>query len=173
MQMSRDITMAERVGFEPTEACTSHAFEACPFGRSGTSPPARLTAIRFGHDSTGRPDRVISPLKSGSSWSDTLSDGSFWMTGRFAEPHPTCQNRRQGEDSVTADLHTPTEHVFKLLVTGPFAAGKTSLIQSVSHTPVVETDVDTSGGEALVKAGTPPSPWISVPTSPRPETFGC
>ncbi len=55
---------------------------------------------------------------------------------------------------MTADLHTPTEHVFKLLVTGPFAAGKTSLIQSVSHTPVVETDVDTSGGEALVKART-------------------
>ncbi len=39
----------------------------------------------------------------------------------------------------------PTEHVFKLLVTGPFAAGKTSLIQSVSQTPVVDTDVATSG----------------------------
>ena len=30
--------LAEGVGFEPTEACTSHAFEACPFGRSGTLP---------------------------------------------------------------------------------------------------------------------------------------
>ena len=47
-----------------------------------------------------------------------------------------------------------TEHVFKLLVTGPFAAGKTSLIQSVSQTPVVETDVATSGEEATVKART-------------------
>jgi small GTP-binding protein len=47
-----------------------------------------------------------------------------------------------------------TEHVFKLLVTGPFAAGKTSLIQSVSQTPVVETDVATSGQEAAVKART-------------------
>ena len=55
---------------------------------------------------------------------------------------------------MTADMHSPTEHVFKLLVTGPFAAGKTSLIQSVSHTPVVETDVDTSGGEATIKART-------------------
>ena len=45
-----------------------------------------------------------------------------------------------------------TEHVFKLLVTGPFAAGKTSLIQSVSQTPVVSTDVATSGAEAGVKA---------------------
>lgn len=47
-----------------------------------------------------------------------------------------------------------TEHVFKLLITGPFAAGKTSLIQSVSQTPVVETDVATSGAEAAVKART-------------------
>ena len=47
-----------------------------------------------------------------------------------------------------------TEHVFKLLVTGPFAAGKTSLIQAVSQTPVVDTDVDTSGTESDVKART-------------------
>jgi small GTP-binding protein len=46
------------------------------------------------------------------------------------------------------------EHVFKLLITGPFAAGKTSLIQSVSQTPVVDTDVATSGDEAGVKART-------------------
>ncbi len=46
------------------------------------------------------------------------------------------------------------EHVFKLLVTGPFAAGKTSLIQSVSQTPVVDTDVATSGDEAAVKGRT-------------------
>jgi small GTP-binding protein len=46
------------------------------------------------------------------------------------------------------------EHVFKILVTGPYAAGKTSLIQSVSQTPVVETDVVTSGIEAAVKATT-------------------
>ena len=51
-----------------------------------------------------------------------------------------------------ADAHD--EHVFKILVTGPFAAGKTSLIQAVSQTPVVETDVDTSGDEAEVKART-------------------
>ena len=34
--------LAEGVGFEPTEACTSHAFEACPFGRSGILPGGRL-----------------------------------------------------------------------------------------------------------------------------------
>jgi small GTP-binding protein len=45
-------------------------------------------------------------------------------------------------------------HVFKILVTGPFAAGKTSLIQSVSQTPVVCTDVLTSADEAAVKAMT-------------------
>lgn len=45
-------------------------------------------------------------------------------------------------------------HVFKILVTGPFAAGKTSLIQSVSQTPVVSTDVVTSGEESEVKEHT-------------------
>jgi signal recognition particle receptor subunit beta len=49
---------------------------------------------------------------------------------------------------------SPRSHVFKLLVTGPFAAGKTSLIQAVSQTPVVDTDVATSGPEAAVKART-------------------
>ena len=32
--------LAVAVGFEPTEACTSHAFEACSFGRSDTLPPS-------------------------------------------------------------------------------------------------------------------------------------
>lgn len=55
---------------------------------------------------------------------------------------------------MTVDGRSRAEHVFKLLVTGPFAAGKTSLIQSVSQTPVVSTDVDTSGCEANVKSQT-------------------
>ena len=46
------------------------------------------------------------------------------------------------------------DHTFKILVTGPFAAGKTSLIQSVSQTPVVSTDVVTSGDESDVKGET-------------------
>ena len=46
------------------------------------------------------------------------------------------------------------EHVFKLLITGPFAAGKTTLIQSVSQTPVVDTDVVTTGDESAVKSRT-------------------
>jgi len=47
-----------------------------------------------------------------------------------------------------------TDHTFKILVTGPYAAGKTSLIQSVSQTQVISTDVVTSGDEADVKAHT-------------------
>ncbi len=43
---------------------------------------------------------------------------------------------------------------FKILVTGPFAAGKTSLIQSVSQTQVISTDVKTSGEESDVKSHT-------------------
>lgn len=55
---------------------------------------------------------------------------------------------------MVAEMMPRAEHVFKLLVTGPFAAGKTSLIQAVSQTPVVETDVETSGAEAAVKSRT-------------------
>lgn len=47
-----------------------------------------------------------------------------------------------------------TDHTFKILVTGPFAAGKTSLIQAVSQSPVVTTEVATTGDEASVKANT-------------------
>ena len=47
-----------------------------------------------------------------------------------------------------------SDQTFKILVTGPFAAGKTSLIQSVSQTQVVSTDVITSGDESDVKSHT-------------------
>jgi uncharacterized protein len=43
---------------------------------------------------------------------------------------------------------------FKILVTGPFAAGKTSMIQSVSQTRIISTDVVTSGDESDVKSHT-------------------
>jgi len=46
------------------------------------------------------------------------------------------------------------DHVVKLLVTGPFAAGKTTLIAAVSQTPVVDTEVTTTGDEATVKPRT-------------------
>src|SRR6266704_714161 len=34
----RPAGLAERVGFEPTIRCRIHAFQACAFGRSATSP---------------------------------------------------------------------------------------------------------------------------------------
>ena len=57
----------------------------------------------------------------------------------------------QGPAAPLAELCPTRGHVFKILVTGPFAAGKTSLIQSVSQTPVVCTDVRTTGDEATTK----------------------
>ena len=36
--VSYAVFMAEEVGFEPTETCASHAFQACRFGRSRTPP---------------------------------------------------------------------------------------------------------------------------------------
>lgn len=55
---------------------------------------------------------------------------------------------------MSSTTQPQVQHVFKLLVTGPFAAGKTSLIQAVSMTPIVETDVATTGAEAVVKERT-------------------
>jgi hypothetical protein len=44
--------MAEGVGFEPTEACASRAFQARRFGRSRT-PPNRHR-VRLHHENDGR-----------------------------------------------------------------------------------------------------------------------
>lgn len=54
---------------------------------------------------------------------------------------------------MTAHDVSPAQHVFKLLVTGPSAAGKTSLISAVSQTPVVDTDTATSGSDAGSQVG--------------------
>jgi len=43
---------------------------------------------------------------------------------------------------------------FKVVVAGPFAAGKTTFIQSISQTTVIGTEAPTSGSEASVKATT-------------------
>ena len=69
-----------------------------------------------------------------------------------SDPHvDEASSRDEREaDTVAASIH----YTFKILVTGPFAAGKTSLIQSVSQTEVVSTDVVTSGDESDVKAHT-------------------
>lgn len=72
------------------------------------------------------------------------------------EPHaddaPTRDRRRDSREADAAE--STIHHTFKILVTGPFAAGKTSLIQSVSQTDVVSTDVVTSGDESDVKSHT-------------------
>ena len=75
----------------------------------------------------------------------------------LVEPsHPHSGDIDDRSDDVISDgpAASAVEHTFKILVTGPFAAGKTSLIQSVSQTDVVSTDVLTSGDESDVKAHT-------------------
>jgi hypothetical protein len=52
LSMSRDIAVAERVGFEPTVTCATHDFQSCRIGRSRT-PPA--TATRFGQGTDTMP----------------------------------------------------------------------------------------------------------------------
>ena len=50
---------AEGVGFEPTEALASHAFQACPFGRSGNPPEGPHSGHRMARVSS---DRIV-PLR--------------------------------------------------------------------------------------------------------------
>jgi signal recognition particle receptor subunit beta len=45
-------------------------------------------------------------------------------------------------------------HSFKVVVAGPFAAGKSTLLRSISSSPVVGTEQPTSGAESGVKATT-------------------
>lgn len=68
-------------------------------------------------------------------------------------------NDREMSDAPPVGASAPDDaptgdHTFKILVTGPFAAGKTSLIQAVSQTDVVSTDVVTSRDESDVKGET-------------------
>lgn len=64
------------------------------------------------------------------------------------------RDERTTDDADDKEPEIPVAHTFKILVTGPFAAGKTSLIRSVSQTDVVSTDVVTSGDESDVKEHT-------------------
>lgn len=56
-------------------------------------------------------------------------------------------------DTIAADAGT-VAHSFKIVVAGPFAAGKSTLIREISDTGVVGTEAPTSGPESLVKETT-------------------
>src|SRR3954451_21467304 len=56
---------AVAVGFEPTEACTSHAFEACSFGRSDTPPSNRLQAPLMAEERTEQRGGLLGPDPAG------------------------------------------------------------------------------------------------------------
>src|SRR2546430_6393037 len=69
---NRDLAqLAERVGFEPTIRCRIHAFQACAFGRSATSPVVLLPplaeelpqhrAALLREDRAGHRDAVVEP----------------------------------------------------------------------------------------------------------------
>ncbi len=49
-----DIDVAEGVGFEPTEACASHAFQACRFGRFRIPPGMKDTVAETSSRAEGR-----------------------------------------------------------------------------------------------------------------------
>jgi hypothetical protein len=51
----------ERVGFEPTVPLGTHAFQTCPFGRSGTSPRIRIPGVKESR-SPGSCTRILGSL---------------------------------------------------------------------------------------------------------------
>src|SRR3954466_11520343 len=51
----RQAVLAERVGFEPTIRCRIHAFQACAFGRSATSPESWVTSSVSGRTRSTAP----------------------------------------------------------------------------------------------------------------------
>ena len=65
----RKDSMAERVGFEPTVGCPTHAFQACAFDRSAISPGTRgrrgLDPASGAEASTGGPNGPRPPESAG------------------------------------------------------------------------------------------------------------
>jgi hypothetical protein len=64
--------LAEEVGFEPTEGCPSHAFQACRFGRSRTPPEV---FVLFYQPSKNIKDqmRLFRPAEETSVWNNTTT----------------------------------------------------------------------------------------------------
>src|SRR5680860_1865405 len=85
--------MAEKVGFEPTDACTSHAFEACPFGRSGTSPSARLAGDPSGSRLLRFENGVIAGSRTRHTEPIHLTRSSHFSGGASTSPPEKCELR--------------------------------------------------------------------------------
>ena len=50
--------LAVTAGFEPAVACTTHAFQACSFGRSDTSPGNNLNSLSDRADDPDQASRM-------------------------------------------------------------------------------------------------------------------
>jgi small GTP-binding protein len=75
-------------------------------------------------------------------------------SGSLPDDHTATDEQRGGKHMAPVGPDARVDHVVKLLVTGPFNAGKTTLIGAISQTRVVDTDVTTTGDEAATKART-------------------
>ena len=124
--LSYNNTLAEGVGFEPTESCPSHAFEACPFGRSGTLPGRKVNGYGGGRhqefhavEVTARHPLLagdeILKLKKLSAEDLTVHADLFAHEGGFTR-RPAWQvidaARRQLLTGALSLATTPTTHVY-------------------------------------------------------------
>ncbi len=100
------------MGFEPTEAFTSHAFEACPFGRSGTLPGRKVSGIG---ESRHNADFPILKFSSGHAETSVVQVDLFDQ-GADTSPRPAWQvieaARRRYLTGLLVLETTPPTHVY-------------------------------------------------------------
>ena len=141
--------LAEGVGFEPTETQrTSTAFEAVPFVRSGILPsseasgshqPALWSALATAR-SPACGSRACSQVIVWTRRYPVNSGAGLGRTARRAHDRGFATPVARRRDAGFPRPYRPAggagaDHVFKILVTGPFAAGKTSLSSPCPNPP--------------------------------------
>src|SRR5437868_12453975 len=92
--------MAERVGFEPTIGCPIHAFQACAFGRSATSPIDHFLRARKNSVNSAPHSAARTPVVTSTRW--------------FKRPSRTMSNSRSEEH--TSELQSRFDLVCRLLL---------------------------------------------------------
>src|SRR3712207_579686 len=80
------------------------------------------------------------------------SRGSSTASRASRQPRPMA--RRAGLVRRQRSIEEPARKPLKLVVTGPFAAGKTTLIETISEVAVVGTERDVSNGDRSTKSRT-------------------
>ncbi len=112
--MSRDITLAEEEGFEPSDPCRSTVFKTVAFGRSATLPMRwpTLAERQTGAGEKRVGDKQVTPRPAGAGY---VTAPAMGKNGRMSTPHflTVCGSLRSG--SYNAALLRTAEAEFTRL----------------------------------------------------------